>query len=275
MSSGGPTSAGPRSMAAASDRSSSSSGCCVVSSLMRPRYPTAVGANGATAGEPEIEFTSMALEAEREQVAAASRRLAAEGLVLGTAGNLSARAGDRVAITPTGAVLAELEPAQVSVVEVDGGELVDGGLDPPSEIAPPLGVYRRYGAGAVVHTHAPWATALSCALDELPCVHYQMLLLGGPVRVAPYRTFGTPELAEVVLDALDGRTAALMANHGALNFSNELDAAVDAALLLEWACEVYWRAAQVGVPRALGEEERQAVVEAATKRSYGTTRRAE
>ena len=216
----------------------------------------------------------MALEREREQVARASRRLADAGLVLGTAGNVSARRDDRVAITPTGASLATLEPAQVSVVELDGGELVDGELEPTSELELHLGVYRRYEAGAVVHTHAPWATALSCTLDELPCVHYQMLLLGGPVRVAPYRTFGTPELAEAVLDALDGRSAALMANHGALNFAGDLDAAVEAALLLEWACEVYWRAAQLGEPRVLGEEERRAVVEAAARRGYGSTRRA-
>jgi L-fuculose-phosphate aldolase len=217
----------------------------------------------------------MALEREREQVAAASRRLAAERLVLGTAGNVSARSGDRVAITPTGAVLADLEPEQVSVVELDSGDLVDGALEPTSEIDLHLGVYRRYGAGAVVHTHAPWASALSCALDELPCVHYQMLLLGGTVRVAPYRTFGTPELAEVVLDALDGKTAALMANHGALNYAGDVDTAVESALLLEWACEVYWRAAALGEPRALGEQERQAVIEAATQRSYGTTRKAD
>jgi L-fuculose-phosphate aldolase len=217
----------------------------------------------------------MSLEEQRDQVARASRRLAAEGLVLGTAGNVSARDGDRVAITPTGAVLAELEAGQVSVVDLESGALVEGDLEPTSEVELHLGVHRRYGAGAVVHTHAPWATALSCVLDELPCVHYSMLLLGGPVRVAPYRTFGTPELAEVVLDALDGHTAALMANHGAVNFAPSMDKAIDAALLLEWACEVYWRAAQVGEPRALGEEERQAVVEAAMARNYGSTRRAE
>ena len=195
--------------------------------------------------------------------------------MLGTAGNVSARSGDRVAITPTGAVLADLDAGEVSVLDLDSGELVEAELEPTSEVELHLGVYRRYDAGAVVHTHAPWATALSCVLDELPCVHYQMLLLGGPVRVAPYRTFGTPELAEAVLDALDGRTAALMANHGALNFAPAMDKALEAALLLEWACEVYWRAAALGEPRALGEEERQAVVEAAMARQYGTTRRAE
>ena len=212
------------------------------------------------------------LERERDQVAAACRRLAAEGLVVGTAGNVSARDGDRVAISATGAVLAGATPEQVTVVDMDG-RVVGGELEPTSELDLHLGVYRRYGAGAVVHTHAPMATALSCVLDgELPCVHYQMLLLGGPVRVAPYATFGTPELAETVLEALDGRTGALMANHGAITHGADLDGAVELSLLLEWACTVYWRAAGLGAPRALDEGQRQAVVEAALERGYGKTR---
>ena len=211
------------------------------------------------------------LEWEREELARASRRLAAEGLVLGTAGNLSIRAGDRVAVTPTGAQLAELEAPHVTIVDLEG-RVVDGALAPTSELDLHLGIYRRYEAGAVVHTHAPMATALSCVLDELPCVHYQMLLLGGTVRVAPYATFGTPELAESVVAALDGRTAALMANHGAIAFGATLEQAVELSLLLEWACTVYWRAAALGEPRALGEEERGAVLAAAARRGYGSTR---
>jgi L-fuculose-phosphate aldolase len=211
------------------------------------------------------------LDAAREQVAAASRRLAAGGLVLGTAGNLSAREGDRVAITPTGAQLAELTAEQVSVVDLDG-TLVEGDFEPTSERELHLGVYRRYDAGAVVHTHSPMATALSCVVDELPCVHYGLLALGGAVRVAPYRTFGTPELAEAVLDSLEGKTAALMANHGAITYGNDMAAAVDASLLLEWGCTVYWNAAAIGKPRTLDEEQQAAVVNAAVERSYGSMR---
>jgi len=214
-------------------------------------------------------------DAAREQVAAASRRLAAEGLVLGTAGNVSARAGEHVAITPTGADLASLAAADVTVVALNGA-VVAGTLAPTSEIDLHLGVYRRYDAGAVVHTHAPMATALACVLeDELPCVHYAMLALGGSVPVAPYRTFGTAELAEVVLDALEGKTAALMANHGAIAWAADADKAVEQSLLLEWACGVYWRAAQVGTPRALSAEQQQDVVAAALGRSYGTTKQLE
>jgi len=213
------------------------------------------------------------LQHEREAVAAVCRSLAAEGLVAGTSGNVSARAGDRVAITPTGAVLAELEPEQVAVVDL-AGSLVDGPFEPTSEIALHLGVYERYDAGGVVHTHPPTATALSCVVDEVPCVHYEMLRLGGPVPVAPYETFGTPQLAETVLDALEGRAAVLMANHGALTYAADPAAAADLTRLLEWACTVYWRAAAIGTPRALGNEERQAVVQAALARGYGRTKEA-
>jgi L-fuculose-phosphate aldolase len=130
-------------------------------------------------------------------------------------------------------------------------------------------VVERYGAGAVVHTHAPFATALSCVLDELPLVHYEMLMLGGPVRVAPYATFGTPELAAGCLDALEGRTAVLMANHGAVTWGADLAGALAATEVLEWSCAVYWRACQVGTPRVMGEAEQRAFLEAVSQRGYG------
>jgi L-fuculose-phosphate aldolase len=214
-------------------------------------------------------------ERERSDVAQACRQLAAEGLVIGTSGNVSARAGaNEVAITPTGAVLGELESENVTVVDLRGA-VVAGELEPTSELDLHLGVYRRYDAGAVVHTHAPMATALSCVLDELPCVHYQMLLLGGAVPVAPYATFGTPELASSVLDALEGRSAALMANHGAITHGPDVKTAVELSLLLEWACTVYWRAAAIGSPRVLDSDQRQAVVSAALERGYGSTKPAQ
>ena len=214
------------------------------------------------------------LHTARDRVSSISRRLAAAGLVLGTAGNVSERVGELIAITPTGAALGELTADQITVIDRDG-RVVDGELAPTSELDLHLGVYERYAAGAVVHTHAPMATAVSCVVDELPCIHYQMLLLGGTVRVAPYRTFGTPALAEVTLDALEDRMAALMANHGAIVWGQDVEQALAQSELLEWACTVYWRAAAIGTPRALDEEDRMAVVAAATQRNYGTTRRIE
>ena len=215
----------------------------------------------------------MQLAPERERVAAVSRELAERELVLGTAGNVSARDGDRVAITPTGAILSELQAADVAVVDLEGNQL-DGPLEPTSEIELHLSVLRRYETAGVVHTHSPMATALSCVLDEVPCVHYAMLALGGAVPVAPYTTFGTPALADSVVAALEGHTAVLMANHGAVTHGATVEDAMELSLLLEWACGVYWHAAQVGSPRALDEHERAAVIKAVTDSSYGATRAA-
>lgn len=209
----------------------------------------------------------------REEVAQAARRLAAEGLLIGTAGNVSARAGDLVAVTGTGVVLADCSAEEVAVVDSDG-RVVEGSLLPTSELDLHLGVYADTGTAAVVHTHAPYSTALACVLDELPVLHYQQLLLGGAIRVAPYATFGTPELATRVRDALADRQAALMANHGSVAIGASLAQAVDHALLLEWLAQLHHRASALGTPRRLTEDQQAAVIEAAVRRSYGTTQEA-
>jgi L-fuculose-phosphate aldolase len=206
----------------------------------------------------------------REQVALAARRLAAEGLFVGTAGNVSARVGDLVAVTATGVVLGECTDEQVSVVS-RRGEQVDGDLLPTSELSLHLGVYDDTGAAAVVHTHAPFSTAVACVLDELPVVHYQQLALGGEVRVAPYATFGSRELARNVRDALIGRQAALMGNHGAVAVGATLDKAVENALLLEWLATLHHRASTLGEVRVLTQEEQADVITQALRRGYGST----
>jgi L-fuculose-phosphate aldolase len=211
------------------------------------------------------------LEALRGELVRACRRLAASGMVTGTSGNLSARAAERVVITPTGARFDELASGDLAVVDLNG-HLLEGRLAPTSELDLHLNVYRRYDAVAVAHTHAPMATAVGCVLEELPCVHYTMLALGGSVRVAPYRTFGTAELAQVVGDALDGRTAALLANHGTIAYGGDVAAAIEATELLEWASALYLRAAALGAPRALTDEQQQTTVAAAVARGYGTAR---
>jgi L-fuculose-phosphate aldolase len=192
------------------------------------------------------------LERERERVAAAGRRLAGSELVVGPAGNASLRAGDLIAVTSAGSVLGELTPDDVVVVDSSGHQ-VEGDAAPSSELKLHLGIYERFGARGIAHTHAPVSTALACVLDELPAVHYHMVLLGGSVRVAPYVRYGTSELARATLKALEGRSAALMANHGAITFADDVETAVDKALLLEWACRVYWHAAAIGRPRVLDE----------------------
>lgn len=213
---------------------------------------------------PRVRFDS-----ERRALADACHRLASEGLVIGTAGNLSVRAGDRVVVSPTGCVLSDVGPEEMAVVDLDGA-LRDDGPAPTSELGLHLGVYRRMEwVGGVVHTHSPMATAVGCVLDELPPIHYQMLALGGSVRVAPYATFGSDELHEHVLAALDGHTAALMRNHGTLTCGDGLESAVEATMLLEWACSLYWHAAQIGEPSILSDEQLADVGTQVQRLNYG------
>lgn len=208
----------------------------------------------------------------RDELAATCRALAGEGLVTGTAGNLSCRAGDGVLISPTGGDLGGLDSDEIPLVDLDGA-VIDGDLEPSSEINLHLGMYRRYGAGAVVHTHAPMAAAVACVLDELPCIHYLMVDLGGAVPVAPYLTFGTQQLADAVHDTIEGRTAVLMSNHGTLTYGDDLAAAAARTRLLEWVSNLYWHAAAIGTPRTLSQAEQDDVIAAIEQRSYGTTHR--
>ena len=206
----------------------------------------------------------------REAVAAAARRLAAEGLLIGTAGNVSVREGDRIAVTGTGVDLAGCTADDVTVVDL-AGSTVEGRLVPTSELDLHLGLYAEAEANAVVHTHAPWSTAVACVLDELPVLHYQQLSLGGSIRVAPYATFGTRELAVAVRTALEGRHAALMANHGSVALGDDLDQAVERALLLEWLAALHHRASALGTPRLLTDQQQEDVILQAIDRNYGTT----
>ncbi|MFW0789911.1 class II aldolase/adducin family protein [Gordonia sp. CPCC 205333] len=214
-----------------------------------------------------------ALDAAAAAVATAARLLGAEGLVIGSAGNISVRVGELVAITATGIELAKADPSAITIVDL-AGNTIAGTYAPTSEIELHLGVYRRELANAVVHTHSPEATAVSVVLEELPCLHYQQLALGGAVPVIPFAPFGSDELAASVLAALAHKRAVLMANHGAVTVGSDLADAMDKTLLLEWACGLYRRAKQVGEPRALTTAEQQAVIDTAITRGYGQTHRA-
>ena len=206
----------------------------------------------------------------REHVATAARRLATEGLLVGTAGNVSVRDGDRSRSLPRAWSCATARRSRSASCRRTG-EVVEGSLLPTSELDLHLNVYAATDAAAVVHTHAPFSTAVACVLDELPVIHYQHLLLGGTIRVAPYATFGTPELAANVRDALADRQAALMANHGSVAVGGSLEKAVDNALLLEWLATLHHRASALGTPKTLTDDEQADVITQALQRNYGTT----
>jgi L-fuculose-phosphate aldolase len=202
----------------------------------------------------------MLLPDAREAIVATCRELSRAGLVVGTAGNVSVREGELVAVSPSGLRYADLTPELVGVHRLDGGA-VEAPLAPTSELPLHLAIYAaRPEVAAVVHTHSLAATALSALVDEVPAVHYYVAMFGGAtVPVAPYATYGTDELARNVVHALRDHTGCLMGNHGAVTVGPDLMTAQDKSAYLEWLCEVYLRASSAGTPRLLPAEEIDAV----------------
>ena len=201
----------------------------------------------------------MLLPDARQAIVTTCQELSRSGLVVGTAGNVSVREGDLVAVSPSGVRYADLTPEVVGVHRLDGAA-VEARLAPTSELPLHLAIYAaRPEVGAVVHTHSVAATALSTLVDEIPSVHYYMAMFGGPVLVAPYATYGTETLARNVVHALRDRTGCLMGNHGAVTVGPDLATAHDKSVYLDWLCDVYLRASSAGSPRLLSALEIDAV----------------
>ena len=215
------------------------------------------------------------LQAARAQLVSYSARLLDDGLAVGSAGNMSVRIGDRVAITPSGISYAEMRPDDICLVGMDGAEL-QSSETPSSETPMHLAIYAAAKAeaevGAVVHTHSPEVIALSAGRDELPAIHYAITGLGGPVRVAPYVRFGSSGLADAAVTALDGRSAVILRNHGAVCHGRDLAQAYDRALLLEWLARTYRLALSYGEPAILSAAELDEVTAESRRRRYGERR---
>jgi L-fuculose-phosphate aldolase len=197
----------------------------------------------------------------REVIRTAQRTLAA-GLTHGTSGNVSARTPGGFYVTPTGVPYDVLEPPDIVELDMEG-RVVRGNRRPSSEWRIHRDVYAARGeVGAVVHVHPPFSTTVSCLRRDLPPVHYMIAAAGGAtVRCAAYATFGTEELSRAVLEALEGRLACLMANHGLIALGAELGAALKVAVEIEKVAELYWRAFAVGEPVILGDDEMGRVLE--------------
>lgn len=189
----------------------------------------------------------MLLAQERQAIVDACKFMQAEGLIVGTAGNVSVRVGDKVAISPSGVSYDILTADMVGVHAMDGSP-IEADLQPSSELPLHLSVYNATDAQAITHNHAPASTAIGLVVDEIPMSHYYSTLFGGPIRVAPYARFGTDELATNVTDALNGRLGALMGNHGAITIGPNLEKALSLLPYLEYVCEVHLRAMWTGQP---------------------------
>jgi L-fuculose-phosphate aldolase len=204
-----------------------------------------------------------------ERLVAAGRRLAAGGLVTGTAGNLSTRVGEDVLVTGSGTVLGSLTPADLTLVSATG-EVRSGDLPPTSELPLHLAVYQAFPlVGAIAHAHSAASVAVGLTHDVLPPVHYLTVRLGGVVRVADYATFGSAELASAVVEGLADRSAVLMRNHGSVAHGDSIEQACERLELVEWLSDVYVRAAALGTPRLLDDAKLAAAAATFTRLNYG------
>ena len=197
--------------------------------------------------------------------------MSADGLVTGTAGNISIRLGDEIVITPTSIPYDLVERADLCVLDLGGGQL-DGSQRPSSEAPLHTQIYETTDAAAIVHTHSPFATTLACVIDVLPAIHYSIHRFGGDtIPVAPYERFGSDALADRVAEALKDRRGVLLRNHGAVTYGSSLSEAYELTVLLEWLAQIYWQAKQVGEPRVLTAAQVEDVAEEARRRRYSTT----
>jgi L-fuculose-phosphate aldolase len=206
----------------------------------------------------------------RTAIVAACRHMNAIGLNQGTSGNISARFGDRMLITPSGVPYGDMTADDLAAMPIEGeyGSW-DGPLAPSTEWRFHLDITRaRPEVGAIVHAHSTFATALAIARKEIPACHYMIAAAGGPtIRCASYATYGTKELSDNALQALEDRTACLLANHGMIATGPNLDKAMWLAVELETIARQYVVSLSIGGPVLLSDAEIAKVTEGF--RSYG------
>ena len=218
----------------------------------------------------------MTAGASREQelrggIVATACAMNAAGINRGTSGNVSARMQsdgfDGFLITPTGMPYDTITAGDIVAMTLDGE--ARSSRRASSEWRFHRDLYRvRYDLHAIVHVHAPFATTLACLHRGIPAFHYMIAVAGGrDIRCAPYATFGSPELAANVVEAMAGRQACLLANHGVIAAGTDLAAALALAVEVEWLAEMYWRALQIGEPVLLSDAEMNTVIE--KFRTYG------
>lgn len=194
----------------------------------------------------------------RTGIVAACRHMNAIGLNQGTSGNISARSGDRMLITPSGVPYHQLTALDVASMPVDGEYGAwEGPLAPSSEWRFHLDITRaRPEVGAIVHAHSTFATALAIARKDIPACHYMIAAAGGPaIRCARYATYGTKELSDAALQALEDRSCCLLANHGMIATGPTLDKAMWLAVELETIARQYVLSLSIGGPVLLDDAE--------------------
>ena len=200
-------------------------------------------------------------KALRNEIIRTSLRMNEVGINQGKAGNVSARIDGGFLVTPTGIAYEETKPEQIVAMNMDGTH--EGPVLPSSEWRFHRDIYASANhVNAIVHTHAPYATTLACMDRGIPPFHYMVAVAGGSdIRCAPYATFGTQELSDHVIAALQHRKACLMSHHGMIACGETLQKTLALAVEVETLARMYWQALQIGEPALLGEAEMRVVID--------------
>jgi L-fuculose-phosphate aldolase len=192
---------------------------------------------------------------KRQAIIDACRRMNTLGINQGTSGNISVRHGDGLLITPTSVPYEAMTPDQIVFMEMNGSHA--GDHRPSSEWRFHLDILRsRNEVEAVVHAHPTYCTILAIMGLEIPPIHYMVAVAGGDsIRCSPYATYGTPELSQHALTALEGRFACLLGHHGMIAIGSSLPKAMWLAVEVETLARQYHGCLQIGQPPLLPKDE--------------------
>jgi L-fuculose-phosphate aldolase len=193
--------------------------------------------------------------AVRHSIVDACRQMNALGINQGTSGNISVRWRDGLLITPSGLPYERMTRADIVPMNLDGS--YEHTRKPSSEWRFHCDIMKaRADIGAIVHAHPIYATAFAICRKDIPAVHYMIAAAGGPtIRCGGYASYGTAELSDIALAALEGRNACLLANHGMIATGSDLEKAMWLAVEVETLCRQYAAALQIGTPHILSDEE--------------------
>jgi L-fuculose-phosphate aldolase len=207
----------------------------------------------------------------RREMVQTCRRMNASGINQGTSGNLSARLGEQFLLTPSSLPYETMTPDDIMCMDFDG--TYEGAHRPSSEWRFHRDILRHRGdVNVVLHCHSSFATTLAIHHKTIPACHYMVGVAGGPtIRCSRYATFGTQALSDAALEALDGRLACLLAQHGQISLGNTLDAALWLAIEVETLARMYAQALALGEPPILSDEEMGRVLEQMRRMDYGMT----
>lgn len=194
---------------------------------------------------------------ERKLLVEYGKKMLTGGLTTGSGGNISIYNRDLslIAITPSGLEYFKTRTEDILIIDINGN-IIEGSLKSSSETGMHLELYKnREDASAIVHTHSKYATTVSCMGWDLEAVHYLIGLAGRTIKCAKYATYGSQELAENALSAIEGRNAALLQNHGLIALSSDIEKAFSIAEHLEFVSEIYCITKSLGEPNILTKDQ--------------------